>query len=158
MITAHLPAGYLLGRGVNRPGRFVLPAALVGSIFPDFDLAYFVLIDNWSVHHHRYWVHVPFFWMILSAVILPLVWRTAARLPALAFLASVFLHLILDTVVGDIMWGAPFSARLVSFFDVPPSHDFWLWSFLLHWSFALEAAIWVAAVTLWINRPRRQAA
>ncbi len=73
MITVHLPAGYLLGRGFNRPGRFVLPAALVGAVFPDFDLAYFVLIDNWSVHHHRYWVHVPFFWMILCAVILPVV-------------------------------------------------------------------------------------
>lgn len=149
MITAHLPAGYILGQRLDRPERWVFAAALLGAVFPGFDFLFYVFVDHGRIHHHRYWVHIPFFWAILGAVALPLVWRTGARWPALAFLAAVFLHLLLDTLVGDIMWGAPVSTRLMSFFDVPPTYDFWLWSFIFHWSFLVEIAIWLAALLLW---------
>ena len=58
------------------------------------------------------------------------------------------MHLFLDTIVGSIMWEAPFSTRLVSFFTVPRIHDVWLWNFVLHWTFLLEIAIWIAALTV----------
>jgi len=149
MITAHLPAGYLLSRGMNRPERLVLPAILLGSVFPDFDFLFFIFVDHGAIHHHRYWVHIPLFWLIVSAVVLPLAWRTKARWPVIGFLSAIFLHLILDTVVGAIMWGAPFSTRLMSFFSVPRVYDFWLWSFVLHWTFLFEIVIWVAAIAVY---------
>lgn len=148
MITAHLPAGYLLSSGLDRRERLVLPAILLGSIFPDFDFLFFIFVDHGAIHHHRYWVHIPLFWFIVSAAVLPLTWRTKARWPIICFLAAIFLHLILDTVVGTIMWGAPFSTRLMSFFTVPRVYDFWLWSFVLHWTFLFEIAIWVAAIAV----------
>lgn len=152
MITAHLPAGYILGQSLDRPERAVFAAALLGAVFPDFDFLFYIFVDHGRIHHHRYWVHIPFFWAIVSAVALPLLWRTRARWPAVAFLGAVFLHLILDTVVGDIMWGAPFSDRLVSLIAVPPAHDFWLWSFVFHWTFLLEILIWLMALLVWRRR------
>lgn len=148
MITAHLPAGYLLSRGLQRPERLVLPAVLLGSIFPDFDFIFFIFVDHGAIHHHRYWVHIPLFWLGVSAVILPLSWRSRAKWPVIGFLSAIFVHLFLDTIVGGIMWEAPFSRRLISFFTVPRIHDVWLWNFVLHWTFLLEIAIWIAAVSV----------
>lgn len=64
MLTAHLPAGYCLSRvtGTSLPGA--LPVMLLFSVLPDFDLLWFYLVDNRSIHHHRYWVHIPAFWLV----------------------------------------------------------------------------------------------
>ncbi|MEM8593156.1 MAG: metal-dependent hydrolase, partial [Pseudomonadota bacterium] len=71
MILAHLPAGYILGRAL-KPAPYVMPAALIGSMLPDFDLIFFYLIDDRAIHHHRYWVHIPGFWVILALIVLPI--------------------------------------------------------------------------------------
>lgn len=153
MLTAHLPAGYLVGRALPTQ-KSLMAAALIGGILPDFDMIWFHFIDNRAFHHHRYWVHAPGFWLILAAVTLPLL-ASAKRawLPlAFAFLASIFVHLLLDTIAGDIMWLWPFSTDLFHFFKVEPTHSHWVLSFMAHWTFSLEILIWIAALTLFVRR------
>lgn len=152
MLTAHLPSGYVLARHAP-PGHGVIPAALIGAVLPDIDMLWFHLIDQGQVNHHRYWTHVPLFWAAIAALVLPLVWRSAARAPALAFFAGLLLHLFLDSINGGILWGAPFSTQLFHLVTVPPTHGHWVISFLLHWTFALELAIWVWAA--WLFRRSR---
>ena len=155
MLTAHLPSGYVAGRlagKVSRPIPLAMPVALVASVLPDLDMIWFHLIDRGAVHHHRYWVHIPAFWAAVAALTLPILWRRRWRATALLFFAVIFLHLALDTIGGGILWAAPFSDQLYSLLIVPPDHGHWIASFLLHWSFALELAIWVWAFVLW-RRP-----
>lgn len=154
MLTAHLPAGYVLARGLRVPNRRALGAAIVGSILPDFDLIFFYFVDNASFHHHRYWVHIPAFWAAVAVLTLPFAWRTTWRTPALFFFAAIFLHLVLDSLVGDIMWLAPFDDGLYALFTVPPRYGHWITSFVLHWTFLAEVAIWVIAATLYFRRTR----
>jgi len=71
---------------------------------------------------------------------------------ALVFLAAILIHLMLDTIGGGIMWGAPFSDRLFELVTVPPNHGHWIVSFMLHWTFLAEIAIWSAALALWLRR------
>lgn len=152
MLTAHLPSGYVAGRLAGKaspPIPLAMPVALVASVLPDFDMIWFHLIDRGTVHHHRYWVHIPAFWAAVAALALPVLWRSRWRATGLLFFAVIFLHLVLDTIGGGILWAAPFSDRLFSLLIVPPDHGHWIASFLLHWSFALELAIWVWAFVLW---------
>ena len=138
MITAHL----------------VVPAAVLGGVFPDFDMFWFYFIDNRAIHHHRYWVHVPGFWLLLGAVLVPLIaWLGRQWLPAaLAFLAAVFVHIGLDSIAGGIMWLWPFSTQLHSLFEIPARYDQWVLNFIPHPVFILELIIWAAALTLWLRR------
>lgn len=154
MLTAHLPSGYVLGRLLPKSIPYVLPVALVGSVFPDLDMIWFHLIDDRAFHHHKYWVHIPAFWAAVAVVALPLAkWR--GFLPtALVFFAAIFMHLVLDTVGGGIMWGAPFSNHLFELVTVPARYGHWVTNFLLHWTILAELVIWVAALYLWSTRPR----
>lgn len=153
MLTAHLPSGYVLWRSLPRV-KWGMPAALAGAVFPDLDMIWFHFVDNRAFHHHYYWVHVPLFWLAVAAVVLPLVWRTVWRGAALVFLAAVFLHLLLDTIAGGILWGAPVSDHLFALVEVPPTQGTWVWSFVLHWTFLLEVAVWIAAMALILRRRR----
>ena len=150
MITAHLPAGYLLGRAMPR-AWLVMVAALVGAVLPDLDLIWFYLIDDRAFHHHRYWVHAPGFWLVVAAIAMPLLrWRAPGLLiTGGAFFASVFLHLALDTPAGSIMWLWPFETTLYALFEVPPTRSHWVLSFLTHWTFSAELGIWVLAIAAW---------
>lgn len=153
MLTAHLPSGYVLWRSLPRV-KWGMPAALAGAVFPDLDMLWFHFVDDRAFHHHYYWVHVPLFWLAVAAVVLPLVWRTVWRGAALVFLAAVFLHLLLDTIAGGILWGAPVSDHLFALVEVPPTQGTWVWSFVLHWTFLLEVAVWIAAMALILRRRR----
>lgn len=156
MITAHLPSGYLLAR-VLPHRRAVLAAAMIGAVLPDLDLIWFYFIDHRAFHHHRYWVHIPAFWAMLAVFALPLIRWIAPRwgVPALAFLAGIFLHIGLDTIAGDILWGWPFSDRFTHLVDIPATYADWKLNFILHWVFLAEIAIWLAAATLLIRSRRR---
>lgn len=155
MITAHLPAGYLLARALP-PRRGLLPVVLAASILPDLDLAWFYLVDNRAIHHHRYWVHIPAFWAMIAIVALPTLRLAAPRLLpyAGAALAAIFLHILLDSIAGDILWLWPFSDRLYALTTVPATRSHWLLSFMTHWTFLLELAIWAAAAFVFLRRPR----
>lgn len=160
MIIAHLPAGYVLARLMRVPTGPVFAATLLGSVFPDFDMFWFHLVDDRAFHHHRYWVHAPGFWLILAAVVLPLLRVFAPRaLPAaLMFLLAVLIHLVLDTLVGSIMWLWPFSTELYQLAEVPATQSHWVLSFMVHWSFMAEIGIilWAPKFAL-ISFPIRSA-
>lgn len=157
MLTAHLPSGYLLVHSVGVRSGAPFYAALFGSVFPDFDMLFFHFIDNHSIHHHYYWVHIPAFWAAIAIVALPLSRLFGWFKEAVLFFVAITLHLILDTLAGGILWGAPFSHDLFSFVVVPATQSHWVLSFVLHWTFALELLIWIAAIWVFLrySRPER---
>ena len=131
---------------------------LMCSILPDFDLLWFYFVDDGHIHHHRYLVHVPAFWGVVAAVLLPMVWRTRFRVVTLLGLAAIFLYLVLDTVAGGIMWLYPFDRTLYHLVMVPPTRFHFMISFMLHWSFLLEVGIWMMAAWLFTAQRRARAA
>lgn len=150
MITAHAPSGYILARLGKKHG-IIMWAALLGAVFPDIDLIWFYLIDARAFHHHRYWVHIPAFWAIVALIALPILRRLAPRffLPALSFLLAIFLHICLDSIAGDILWGWPFYDYFTHLVTVPATHKNWILNFILHPVFVLELGIWGVAIYLW---------
>jgi len=78
MLISHAPAGYILGR-TAKVQRKPMVVVLLAAMLPDFDMLWFHLVDGRSVHHHRYWTHAPGFWMMIAAVVLPVV---AVRKPS----------------------------------------------------------------------------
>jgi inner membrane protein len=152
MLTAHLPSGYVLARSLPTDIPRLMPVALVGALLPDIDMFCFHFFDDKAFHHHRYWVHIPAFWLAVAIVALPLAFWLGQLRTALVFFAAILLHLVLDTIGGGIMWAAPFSNHLFELVTVPPAYDHWVISFVLHWTFLAELAIWLAALTLWLRR------
>lgn len=155
MLTAHLAAGYCVTGLYRTPGRAVIAAALVGGVLPDLDLAFFYLVDERSLHHHRYWVHVPAFWMALGVLILPLARYGRCFLPASAFLVSIMFHLLLDSIAGGIMWLYPLDNTLYRAVVVPPDGRHRVVTFLTHWTILLELLVWLSAAVLFCLRRKR---
>lgn len=168
MFIAHLPASYLLtdfllartgGPDVDR--RPLLAVGLTAGVLPDFDLLYFHLIDHRQTLHHDYLVHLPLFWAaLLAPLLLAAWWRGWRRLGLLAVIvfANLQLHLLLDTVVGRIKWLWPFDDHAYYLFTVPARYDYWVWNFVLHWSFALELLLVGAAARLLLVQSQRSPA
>lgn len=156
MMIAHLPAGYLLGRASGAK-QGVLGVVLLASMLPDFDMLWFHLVDGGSVHHHRYWPHIPAFWAMVAVVILPLiaVLKRQWLRPAVLGLGAILLHLLLDTLVGGIMWGWPFDMDLLRLTTVPATHTHWILSFMLHWSFGIELLICAVAIVVYLRKTLR---
>lgn len=156
MITAHLPSGYVLARLSRSPEPMVFWACILGAVFPDFDLLFFYFVDDRAFHHHRYWVHAPGLWLMILALVTPLALRLPYPLkPAVFwFMGAWFMHLCLDSIVGSIMWLWPVSDQFFQFATVQPTHSHFILSFMAHWSFALEIAIWLAAAIMYLKRRR----
>lgn len=154
MLTAHLPSGYLLAKAMPRGIPALMPVALAGAVFPDLDMIWFHLVDHRAFHHHHYWVHIPAFWGVLAIAMLPLAAWAGRSATAAVFLAAIFLHLVLDTIGGGILWAAPVSDHLFTLIEVPATHSHWVWSFIFHWTFLAELVIWVAAIGLWLQGKR----
>ncbi|MGC4406095.1 metal-dependent hydrolase [Methyloversatilis sp. MC4-4] len=164
MFIAHAPSGYLLAtqfvdraRTLPVRARVAMAAGVIGALAPDFDMLWFYLVDARQTHHHKYISHWPVLW--LSLLLLALLWRHTRPLSAGAAVLGIFsagglLHMVLDSVVGDIWWFAPFIDRPFALFTVPALHTPWWLNFLLHWSFALELAICVGAVITFRRRQR----
>ncbi len=152
MLIAHLPSGYLLGRSLRARGP-VMMAALTGAVAPDLDMLWFTFVDS-SIHHHRFWPHIPAVWATIALVALPLIaarrrlWLAAAT----TFFAAVLMHLILDTPTGGIMWLWPFSDHLFTLMTVPATRTHWVLSFMLHWTFLAEIILCAAALSLLLRR------
>lgn len=156
MLIAHLPAGYLLARRIvprlaaaPAAARRLMAVGLAASVLPDIDLVYFYLADGRQTLHHDYWTHVPAFWPIAALATAGLLRLARVEIPwreFLVFLAGVFLHLVLDTPTGGIAWGWPVSLQRFLLFEIPARFDWWVWSFVLHWTFLAELAIlgWAA--------------
>ncbi len=154
MLTAHLPSGYIAGRLAPRGIPAAMPVALVASVLPDLDMIWFHFVDHGAIHHHRYWVHIPAFWAAVAALALPLLARRGLLSTGLLFFAVIAVHLVLDSIGGGIMWGAPFDTRLHALVEVPADNGHWIASFILHWTFLAELVIWVWAIALWRRQPK----
>jgi len=149
MFIAHAPAGYLLSRihPVLRNRTFWL---MVGSVLPDVDMAVFCLIGDGATHHHSYLTHRPALWTGLFLLGL------ICRCGPLAFVAlGGLLHVALDSGTGAIAWAWPFSDHAMPLIIVPATQDWWVLSFVLHWSFLIELAICTTAWLVWRNVQRR---
>ena len=159
MIIGHLPAGYIVSRLLVRHAESIgvsakgfISASVIGAVAPDLDMFYFHLVDDRQHHHHTYFTHYPVVWFALLTA--SLAWLFIASKKNYAACAAVFslngfVHLILDTIVGDIWWFAPLSNEPFAFFTVPALYKPWWLNFLLHWSFAFEIAVIGWAVYLW---------
>jgi inner membrane protein len=162
MIIGHAPAGYItakllrqnfIRRGVS--SRKFLMVGIFGALAPDLDMFYFHLIDHRQHHHHSYFSHFPILWFCL--LVISLLWmryNLSSKAASLAFIfcLSGFIHLILDSIVGDIWWLAPFVDRPFVMFTVPALYQPWWLNFIFHWSFALELALWVVALFIYRQR------
>lgn len=158
MILGHLPAGYLISGFLARrlasaaPPVALVGAGIAGALAPDLDMIYFHLFDHRRHHHHAYPTHFPIIWATL--LIASLVWAYSGRRKTAAYCMSLFslngfFHLMLDTIVGDIWWLAPFVDRPFSLFAVPATWSPWWLNFVCHWSFGLELALVIWAFALW---------
>lgn len=163
MLIAHLPAGYLIGKRLGRghpAATGLIATGLVASVLPDLDLVWFYLVNDRQNLHHEFVFHWPLFWvalaLILSLISKGLGWRQAFPFIGVA-LASLLLHMVLDSVAAGIGWLMPFSDAQINLVVVPARYDWWVQSFVLHWTFLLELAIcgWTAFV---FARNRRQVA
>ena len=162
MFIAHAPFGYVLSvavknhiRSTTIPPVLSIGACMLGAIAPDFDLLYLHLIDQGRTHHHRYFTHWPIVWalFIFICALAWLGWKRS-RLPLTGLLFSIggFSHMVLDSLVGDIWWFAPFVDRPFSIAHVPALYSPWWLNFLLHWSFTVE--LFICAGALWLYRER----
>lgn len=163
MFIAHLPAGYLLGKAASRhlnlKTKQLIVWASVGSILPDADMFYFYLLDNQSTHHRHYLSHWPITWITLLAfsVILSR-WRPRLGVTSLGLSIGGLSHMVLDTLAAPILWLAPFSKLQVELVKIPAIYENYIWSFVLHWTFAIEILICsIAIVIFWANKtPKHQ--
>lgn len=167
MLIGHLPAGYITAKLLHpalfrnlAPEKRFIAWSMLGAWAPDVDMLYFYCIDHRQHLHHSYFTHYPLFWLALLAS--SIVWLKAR--PGSGALAFVFClggmgHMLLDTIVGDIWWLAPFDDRPYSLFKVPAGmHPWWL-NFVCHWSFALELGLVFVALYVFkrsgtISNPR----
>jgi inner membrane protein len=159
MIFAHLPSGYILAR--SAPSKFskrwTILAALIGSIFPDIDLAYYWTFGTAS-SHHDYFTHLPVFWAVVTLGLFlcrgrSILTRKQIQISAV-FLSAVWLHLILDTVCGAIAWMYPFSQTKFSFFTHGHPYNFWLWNEVFSWTFSFEFLIFAIAGIVYVQGKR----
>lgn len=165
MFIAHIPSGYVFStmlveraRNLRVSATAVIASGVLGAWVPDFDMAYFYLFDHRQTHHHKYFSHWPLVWLMLLAV--SAIWLRRSRsskasLLALIFCSGCMLHLVLDSLVGDIWWFAPFVDRPFAMFAVPALFDPWWLNFILHGSFVVELAICLWA---WLIYRRRRSA
>lgn len=156
MFIAHLPAGYLLTRAIqraaHRPSRKLMALGLGASIIPDADLLYFYLVDHGQVHHHAYIPHMPYVWLVaglIAFIATMLAGKKFWQLGVLIVVANGLLHMLLDTLVGGIYWLMPFSDAFWQVTKVPAHYGWWPANFILHWTFALELLIVLAAYLQW---------
>lgn len=154
MFIAHLPAGFLLTRRFLKNQRDnvhyikFLFVGLVASIAPDFDLAYFYLIDDRQHPHHSYWTHIPIYWIGLYALLVYPLYRLFGRLAVKLlslFLFCGLLHMTLDSIASGIKWLYPFNTDYHGIWRIPSVYDWWVANYLFHWTFILELLITATA-------------
>lgn len=128
---------------------------MVGAIVPDLDLLYFYLVDARQTHHHHYFSHWPALWLalaLLSGLCLRFHRSSHWAQISLAFAHGGVLHMLLDSLVGDIWWLAPLHDQPYALFSVPARYQPWWLSFMLHWSFLVELLICLIALRLYRQR------
>jgi inner membrane protein len=162
LLIAHLPFGYLLGAVSQRLAKArshaIMAAALFGSVAPDLDMLYFHLIDGRRTPHHDYVTHWPLFWLAVALLLVVVAVTTRkVSLPVIfAYSAGTFLHMVMDSVAAPIHWLLPFHPQTIELVTIPARYSNWIWSFVLHWTFALELTICLMALALFVYRRRAE--
>jgi hypothetical protein len=152
MFLAHLPAAFLLGAVIKQHWPTALTRAgwaalLLGSIAPDADWLYFLSTRQALDHHHECAPHLPMVWLGASVVValaLALALRRAPRrYQALAAMASLgwLSHLLLDGLVGELWWFAPWVDTSTLGFLAYPRFEMLQYGLLHRPSIWLECAI-----------------
>jgi LexA-binding, inner membrane-associated putative hydrolase len=161
MIFGHLPAGYitsklLSGKLNNCPFFYktFMFWGFFGAVAPDTDLLYSLLIDH--AYHHNYVTHFPIFWLtllLISLLRLPLD-KTWSKIPASCFIFTLngFIHLILDTITGHILWLAPFRNEQFSLITESSGGA----HYFTQWGFCLELFLIFWALFLWLTSSIRE--
>ena len=163
MIIGHLPSGYILsklltnrvvGNGIN--SRRLTITGITGAIAPDFDWLYYFSIGNEQHLHHTYWTHYPIVWaglLLLFSAWYRWISNNPSVLLGVVFSAAGLMHMVLDSIVGDIMWFAPFNNESYALFSVPELYKPWWLNYILHWTFSLELLVTLWALVLWRRNP-----
>ncbi len=159
MFLGHLPAGYVLTKTLQKKFKTAkyLLIGLIASILPDADLFYFYLVDEKQHLHHSYWIHTPFYWVVIATITFPLLWffkKKDLMVGVAIFFSNVFLHLFLDTIVGKIEWLFPLTEKAYYIFEVPDIYNFWVYNFIFHWTFLFEIAVMVWATYILCKQPK----
>jgi inner membrane protein len=133
---------------------------LLGSVFPDIDLIWFYTLGRRQHVHHTYWTHIPIFWGMISVgvIICSKIWPRVEIFRKIQkyFIPNVFLHLVLDSVCGGILWLYPLSSTFFHVFTVPSRYGHWLPNFLLDWTFGLELVIVLIGLVYFVYHFKRQ--
>lgn len=156
MLIAHGPAGYLIGAGLDRVRRRVdlVIAAVIGSLFPDLDVAGYHagIVEGF---HRATPLHWPAVWFAVIALGFSLrAARPRIGEAVIVFALSALVHCGLDMMMAPLFWAAPFHWTAYEMVEVPGGwHPYWL-GFIFYWTFLPEIALWIAA--LWMWRVRRE--
>ncbi|STQ89092.1 metal-dependent hydrolase [Iodobacter fluviatilis] len=164
MFIAHIPSGYIYAVSILKnikktkiATHHIILSAVLGAVLPDFDLIYFYLFDHRQTHHHKYITHWPLLWISLALISYAIYACSSQKklgLLSLITCTSCILHMVLDTVVGDIWWFFPFIDQPFALFTVNALYKPWWLNFMLHWSFALELIICSLASFIYIKRKK----
>jgi len=170
MIIAHGPAGYLLtklfttsllrdtipqGTSSRRYNLLIL-AGIIGGIMPDFDFVYHVFIDSDKTSHHAYITHMPVFWfslMLISAIGGRLLKKPFFSAVSITLFSAALLHLVCDTLTGEIYWLYPFSMHPFNVFSVHGTYIWWVHNYMYHWTFFIEITIVTSAMVVFLRIP-----
>ena len=161
MIFGHLPAGYITSKLLFKKfgARTAFYKAfmlwgMLGAIAPDLDLFYYYTLDVYKTPHHTYLTHFPIFWLIL--ILISIVWLrlSNSQSPAFAFIFALngLIHLILDTLTGNVFWLAPFLSTPFSFVSLDLEYNSWKLNYFTHWAFIFELFIIWWAIFLRLKR------
>ena len=128
-----------------------MTVGLAASVVPDLDLLYFYSVDR-TDHHHAFLTHWPITWLVLAGIGLFI--AAVRRSRAWAFGATFFgtgglLHLVLDSIAGEVRWFAPASEWSLTLVAVPPRFESWVLSLVTHWTFCIEVALVILAGAVW---------
>jgi LexA-binding, inner membrane-associated putative hydrolase len=161
MLVAHIPAGYLIAKLIQKTGHFVAKgtfvATLIGAVIPDIDMIWFWIVDNRQHHHHGYFSHWPSFWLIVFLVGLAISFLISKQtwiVAIIMFFVGTMSHMVLDSVAAPIMWLAPLSYQWFELSHVPASAHGATYALLTHWTFGLELAICLCAVAVFYREGR----
>ncbi len=157
MFIAHAPAGYLVSWLASRRSdnaRSLIATGVLFSLLPDTDLLWFYLIDNRQTPHHEYLFHLPLFWLTLAVIagILAILTKRRDFLTHIyVALVCLMVHMLLDSFAAEIYWLRPFSDTHLNAVNVPAQFNWWVWNFVLHWTFIVEVMICVAALVVFLR-------
>ncbi|WP_420586233.1 metal-dependent hydrolase [Ruegeria sp.] len=151
MFIGHLPGAYLIFRAATpNLGKLAFAAAMVGAVAPDLDILWFYFVDDRGHHHHSYLTHRPIIWagFLLCGAVLRL-WLPRAGTALAFFGAGGLVHMMLDSITGQVAWLWPLSDATYPLVTVQATHSHWILSFLNHWTFKVEIAIVLLALIVW---------